>query len=163
ATFSVAGRLCAVSRTATAHAWAVLDASTGPVVDAFTTSRAGGAWADVAHGARRLRANLTPSSVHLQDALRLGVGLALATATIAASSPEHGLWVASATLTVIKPTARATGRTGGQAVAGPVVGFAAATAIITVFGTDTTAYLFLLPLVVAGAIYANVGVSFAAG
>lgn len=59
------------------------------------------------HGALRFRANLTLRSVYVRDALRLGAGLALASAAVDAFGLQHGFWVAFATLTVIKsgPTA----------------------------------------------------------
>jgi uncharacterized membrane protein YccC len=164
APFGTVGRLSTVTGAVEQHAGAALGSTEpGRVGEAFTDLQRGGAWADVRHGARRIAANMTARSVHLQDALRLGAGLALATAAVKAFSLQHGFWVAFATLTILKSNVRATGRSVGQATAGTAVGFGAATIIIALVGTNTKAYLVLLPIVVTAAIYANVAVSFFVG
>ncbi|HEX6395484.1 MAG TPA: FUSC family protein, partial [Acidimicrobiales bacterium] len=163
--FGVVARLWAVTEATSSHAAAALGSRrAGKIIDAFTAQASSlSGWDDVTHGIRRFVANLSPRSVYLQDALRVGVGLAVATAAVKAFSLQRGFWVAFATLTVVKSNVRATERSVGQAVSGTTAGFALATAIIALFATNTNAYLVLLPVVIATAIYANVAISFLAG
>jgi uncharacterized membrane protein YccC len=165
APFSVCSRLSAVTNSILAHADASLRRSPdGSLHDVSSSgSPIPGRWADVIHGWRRLRANLTPRSVHVHDALRLGAGLALASAAAAAFGLQHGFWVAFAALTVIKSNLRATGRSVGEAIAGTFTGFLLAFVLIAGVEPSIGWYFALLPVVVAAAIYANVAVSFFAG
>lgn len=153
--FSVVGRLVSVTTAIVSDARAVLGS---PAEGTATTARA-----DFRHGVRRFVANLTLRSVHVHDALRLGAGLAAATAAVDVFGLQHGFWVAFATLTVVKTNVRATGRSVFEAIAGTVIGFALAFALIGGLEPGINWYVALLPIVVAMAIYANVAVSFAAG
>jgi uncharacterized membrane protein YccC len=162
--FGPVARVAAVTAAAAAHAESALGLrGNAVVVDASHVEAAPGRMMGIAHGARRLAANLTVSSVYLQDAIRLGLGLALATAAVRAFSLQHGFWVAFATLTVVKSNVRATGRSVRAALVGTMIGFGAAAAIVAILGANTEAYLVLLPVVIATAIYANVAVNFLAG
>ncbi|HZV73347.1 MAG TPA: FUSC family protein, partial [Conexibacter sp.] len=164
ARFGLVARLAAVTQAVERHAEAALGrASDARSRDAFGAGAPRGGWADLLHGARRFRANFTLRSVHVHDALRLGAGLALASAAVGVFGLQHGFWVAFATLTVIKSNLRATGRSVGEAIAGTLVGFALAAAVIAGLEPATGWYVALLPVVVAAAIYANVAVSFLAG
>jgi uncharacterized membrane protein YccC len=164
APFSLPARLAGVVGAAGSHARAALGrAPDGPIVDAFTARRSGGGWADLVHGARRFHANLTLRSVHARDALRLGAGLALASAAVDAFGLQHGFWVAFATLTVVKSNLRATGRSVGEAIAGTIIGLLIAAAVIGGLEPAVGWYIVLLPVTVAAAIYANVAISFLAG
>jgi uncharacterized membrane protein YccC len=163
--FSVPARLSAVADAVMAHTRAALGRAPDDVpLDAFTTGpSARGGWADVIQGWRRLQSNLTLESVHVHDALRLGAGLAVASAAVDAFGLEHGFWVAFATLTVIKSNLRGTGRSVGEAITGTLIGFLVAFALISVAEPSIGWYLALLPVVVTAAIYANAAVSFLAG
>jgi uncharacterized membrane protein YccC len=165
APFSLSARISAVADAVNAHTRAALGrAPDGVLLDAFAagpSTRRG--WADVIHGWRRLESNLTLESVHVHDALRLGAGLAVASAAVDAFGLQHGFWVAFATLTVIKSNLRGTGRSVGEAIAGTLIGFLVAFALISVAEPSIGWYLALLPVVVTAAIYANVAVSFLAG
>jgi uncharacterized membrane protein YccC len=163
ADLSLVARLNGVTSAIDTHTRAALGMPLGSILDAFSLEDGRAGRSDFGHGLRRVRASLTWRSVHARDALRLGVGLALATGIAHAFSLQHGFWVAFATLTVIKSNVRATGRSVGQAVLGTVVGFAVATLVITVFGSNVFAYALLLPVTVTMAIYANVAVNFVLG
>jgi uncharacterized membrane protein YccC len=158
-------RLAAVAGAVERHTNAVLGCvpEVQPPDSRAMGARPFGAWNDVVHGGRRFKANFNLRSVHVHDALRLGAGLAVATAAVDVFGLQHGFWVAFATLTVIKSNLRATGRSVGEAIAGTIVGFLFAFAIIAGIEPSTGWYLALLPVVVAAAIYANVAVSFLAG
>lgn len=162
--FGLVARLAAVTETVNSHARAALGRSSdGVLVDAFATGPSRASWEDILHGARRFRANLTLRSVHVHDALRLGAGLALASAAVDAFGLQHGFWVAFATLTVIKSNLRATGRSVGEAISGTLIGFLIAFGLIAGLEPSIGWYVVLLPVVVTAAIYANVVVSFLAG
>ena len=163
ADLSLVARLNGVTSAIDTHTRAALGMPSGSVLDAFSLENGRAGRSDFGHGLRRVRASLTWRSVHARDALRLGVGLALATAIAHAFSLQHGFWVAFATLTVIKSNVRATGRSVAQAILGTVVGFAVATLVISVFGSNVVGYAVLLPVTVTMAIYANVAVAFLLG
>ena len=163
ADLSLVARLNGVTSAIDTHTRAALGMPLGAIRDSFSLEDGRAGRSDLGHGLRRVRASLTWRSVHARDALRLGVGLALATGIAHAFSLQHGFWVAFATLTVIKSNVRATGRSVGQAIGGTVVGFAVATLVITVFGSNVVAYAVLLPVTVTMAIYANVAVDFLLG
>jgi uncharacterized membrane protein YccC len=103
---------------------------------------------------RRLRANLTLRSVHMRNALRLGIALALALALAHALDLQHGFWVVLATLTVVRTTASATSVTAWGAVVGTAVGFAIAIVVILGAEADSHLYVILLGLAVCAAVYA---------
>jgi uncharacterized membrane protein YccC len=144
-------RLRAVAGSAAAHTAALLE------------DRPRSAGATVDDAIRRLRAHLSLHSVHARDAVRTGFGLGAACALAGAFSLAHGFWVALATLTVLRSSLRATARRVGAAVAGTVVGSAAAFLLVEAVGSRTGLYAALLPVVVAVAIAANAGVGFLAG
>jgi uncharacterized membrane protein YccC len=148
--FALSARLTAVLGSTEQHVQALLEGPRDPR-------------RDFVHGRRRFRANLTLRSVHVHDALRLGAALAAASAAVDYFGLQHGFWVAFATLTVIKSNLRATGRSVGEAIAGTTAGFAFALLFIAGLQPSAGWYLAVLPLVVAGAIYANVAISFFAG
>ncbi len=160
--FSLGARLVAVE----AHARGALGRSPGDPVgggDFSAGAKSDGLRVAAAHGLRRVRANLTLKPVHVHDALRLSTGLALATAAVSVFGLAHGFWVAFATLTVVKSNVRATGRSVEAAIAGTILGGVIAFALIAGLEPTSRAYLVMLPLVIAVAIYANVAVSFLAG
>lgn len=115
------------------------------------------------HGVRRVAANVSWRSVHVQDALRTAAALGLACALARGFALQHGFWVELATLTVIRSTARATGRSAGQAVLGTAMGVALGFAVISAAGSDPAVYAVLTPLTIAAAIYARAAFDFVAG
>jgi uncharacterized membrane protein YccC len=164
--FSAPTRLASVTRAVQHHTRGALGLpQDGEIVNAFTTAaQRSSRWReDLHHGTLRLRANLTVRSVHVQDALRLGAGLSLAVAAVNLFALQHGFWVAFATLTVVKTNLRATRRSVGEAIAGTIIGLAAAAALIGALSPSQDWYVLLLPSTVALTIYANRAVSFLAG
>jgi uncharacterized membrane protein YccC len=112
---------------------------------------------------RRARRNLTPRSVHLQNSLRLAVGLAVARLSVGVFDLKHGFWVGFATLVVLKTSAAGTRSSAVQAAAGTAVGFGISTLFIATFGVHDVAYAIVLPIVVFAAFYLPGAVSFVAG
>jgi uncharacterized membrane protein YccC len=113
--------------------------------------------------ARRARRNLNWRSVHLQNSIRLAVGLGLARLAVGVFDLQHGFWVGFATLVVIKTSAAGTRSTAVQAAVGTAIGFAASTVLITTFGVDAPVYSVVLPIVIFAGFYLPGAVSFIAG
>jgi uncharacterized membrane protein YccC len=160
--FGLAARLRAVTAAITVHA----EAAAGKSRSGHTGSdRAGGdvLLPAVLHGARRVRANLSTHSVHVHDAVRTGAALAIAFLLARLVGLQHGFWVELATLTVIRSTARSTGRQVGLALAGTTLGILVSFGIIAAAGSSAAAYTALMPVTIAVAIYARSAVNFLAG
>ncbi len=94
----------------------------------------------------RLRAHLTPRSVYLQNAVRLAVGLAVARVVAGAFDLSHGFWVLLATLSLMRTSATASRAALVPAFAGTVAGAVVAGGLLTVFGSDTAVYAWVLPV-----------------
>jgi len=115
------------------------------------------------HAGRRFRANITPSSVRLQDSVRLGVGLMVGVLTVHLLGLHHGFWVALATLSVIKSDAKRTVRSLAEAVAGTAGGLGIAAAVIVTTGSHPGWLAAALPLCLFAAFYAKGALSFLVG
>ena len=76
---------------------------------------------------------------------------------------EHGFWVVLGTLTVLRSNAIGTRRTAVQALIGTVVGFALASALITVIGSDTTGLWIAFPVLAFLSAYTPAAVNFVVG
>ena len=85
---------------------------------------------------RQLRGDLNLQSVRFRNAVRAAVGLAAAMTLAKLTNIEHGFWVVLGTLSVLRSNALGTQRTALQAVAGTIVGFALASALMEAFGDD---------------------------
>jgi uncharacterized membrane protein YccC len=112
---------------------------------------------------RRARTNLSLSSVHLRNSLRLAAGLTLARVAVGALDLQHGFWVVFATLTILKTTASTTRATALQALAGTLLGFGAAAGLAASFGGHLLAYAAVLPVVIFLAFYTATVVNFVVG
>lgn len=149
----------------TLHCRAMVNAPLGPVGDA------GRSWLvsvlfdgpSLGKWLRRARRNLTFRSVHLQNSLRLAVGLALARLMVGLFNLQHGFWVGFATLVVLKTSAAGTRATAWQAALGTGVGFGVSSIFIASFGVHDVAYAVALPIVVFAAFYLPGAVSFIGG
>ena len=128
-----------------------------PLVNAMTDGPSVKKWM------RRARRNLNLRSVHLQNSLRLAVGLGLARLLVGVLDLQHGFWVGFATLVVLKTSSAGTRSTALQAAVGTAIGFGISTVFITTFGVDASVYSFLLPVVIFAAFYLPGAVSFVAG
>jgi uncharacterized membrane protein YccC len=111
----------------------------------------------------RLVSHLSFRSVWFRNALRGGVGLALAVAVVEITDVEHGFWVVLGTLSVLRSNALGTGATALRAVGGTAVGFLVGAAIMVGVANHTVLLWVLLPLAVLIAGVAPSVISFAAG
>ena len=135
---------------------AIADAATTLVVGAHAGSAVGGPLSQVASGAigplvawrHRLRTNLRPDSVLLQNSLRLGIALAGAVLVTRLADLQHGFWVVFATLSTMRTTVRAIGNSLLQAVGGTAIGAALAGALILTVGPHTDWYALVMPVVI---------------
>ncbi|MGV9289075.1 FUSC family protein [Streptomyces sp. NPDC003719] len=92
----------------------------------------------------RIRGNLTPRSVVLQNAVRTALGLALARLVAGTLDLSHGFWVLLSVLTLARTTAGATWSTVRSAVVGTLAGAVAAGALLIGAGDATVVYACLL-------------------
>ncbi|HEY2192943.1 MAG TPA: FUSC family protein [Actinomycetospora sp.] len=101
---------------------------------------------------RRLRCHLSLRSVYLQNALRLGVGLALARLVAGELDVAHGFWVLLATLTLMRTSAASTRAALPPAVLGTTIGGALAIGLVLLVGPHPVATAALVPVVVVVAV-----------
>jgi uncharacterized membrane protein YccC len=111
----------------------------------------------------RLLSHLSFRSVWFRNALRGGVGLALAVAVVEITDVEHGFWVVLGTLSVLRSNALGTGATALRAIGGTAVGFLVGSAIMVGVANHTVLLWVLLPLSVLVAGVVPSVISFAAG
>ena len=102
-------------------------------------------------------------SVRFRNAARAGLGLALAVLVAKTTSVEHAFWVVLAALSVLRSNALGTGATALQALAGALVGFGIAAALIETVGGDDTWLWIVLPFVVFLAGYTPGAVNYVVG
>lgn len=102
-------------------------------------------------------------SVWLRNSLRGAAGLALAVLVARLTDAQNGFWVVLGTMSVLRSTALATGRTVVEAVAGTVAGIVLGGLIVVAIGGDTGLLWATLPLAIGLAAYSPRAVSFAAG
>lgn len=101
---------------------------------------------------RRLRCHLTLRSVYLQNALRLGLGLAVARLVAGELDVAHGFWVLLATLTLMRTSAASTRAAMLPAVLGTSIGGALAIGLVLLLGPHPIATAAVLPGVVVIAV-----------
>ncbi len=101
---------------------------------------------------RRLRCHLTVRSVYLQNALRLGAGLALARLVAGELDVAHGFWVLLATLTLMRTSTASTRAALPPAVLGTTIGGALAVGLVLLVGPHPVATAALVPVVVVVAV-----------
>lgn len=106
---------------------------------------------------------LTARSVTAQNALRTGIGLALAVAITKLYPVQHGFWVALGTMVVLGSSALTTGTKVIQAVGGTAVGVVLGSVLIGTFAPPPAVLWSLLPVAVLGSTYLPRLFSFAAG
>ncbi len=102
-------------------------------------------------------------SVAVRNALRTGIGLALAVAVTHVFPVEHGFWVVLGALSVLRSSALTTGTKTLRAVVGTTIGFVLGAALISVVGIDPAVLWILLPVVVFGSAFVPEVASFTAG
>jgi uncharacterized membrane protein YccC len=102
-------------------------------------------------------------SVTLRNAVRTGLGLALAVAVTHVFPVEHGFWVVLGALSVLRSSALTTGTKMVRAVLGTGIGFILGAALIGVVGVDPAVMWVLMPVVVFGSAFVPEVASFTAG
>jgi hypothetical protein len=102
-------------------------------------------------------------SVAVRNALRTGLGLALAVAVTHLFPVEHGFWVVLGALSVLRSSALTTGTKMLRAVLGTGIGFILGALLIGVVGVDPAVLWILMPLVVFGSAFVPEIASFTAG
>ncbi|WP_285653611.1 FUSC family protein [Actinomycetospora sp. NBRC 106375] len=112
---------------------------------------------------RRIRAHLSLRSVYLQNAVRLGVGLALARLVAGAFDLSHGLWVLLATLTLMRTSVTSTRATLLPAIAGTALGAVVAAGLLEVVGQDAVVYAVLFPVLCVASVLGGQLVGMIAG
>jgi uncharacterized membrane protein YgaE (UPF0421/DUF939 family) len=93
---------------------------------------------------RRISANLTRRSVWFQNAVRVALGLAAARLVAGTLDLAHGFWVLLAVLTLGRTTVGATWSAVRQAIAGNLVGAAAAGVLLLTVGQHSDVYAAML-------------------
>ena len=94
-----------------------------------------------------------PSSVWFRDAARAGIAVGASVALAFAFDVQHAFWVALGTLSVLRSSALATGRSAVSAAVGTAVGFGAAALAFAVIGVDQPVFWALLVVGFFGAGY----------
>ena len=90
--------------------------------------------------------------MYLQNALRLGVGLAVARLVAGELDVAHGFWVLLATLTLMRTSAGSTRAALPPALLGTTIGGALAIVVVLLVGPHPAATAALLPVVVVIAV-----------
>ncbi|WP_327256941.1 FUSC family protein [Streptomyces sp. NBC_01244] len=93
----------------------------------------------------RLAGNSGPRSVHFQNAVRIGVALAVARAVAGLDSLPHGFWAMLAVLSLTGTNAVQTRATVRLALIGTLVGAIAAGGVLALAGEASTVYAIVLP------------------
>jgi Fusaric acid resistance protein-like len=106
---------------------------------------------------------LSSRSVAARNAVRTGVGLALAVAATHLFPVQHGFWVVLGAIAVMGSSALSTGTKVVRAVAGTAIGVTLGAALIAVVGVEPAVLWTLLPITVFAAAYVPRVASFVAG
>jgi Fusaric acid resistance protein-like len=106
---------------------------------------------------------LTTRSVAARNAVRTGVGLALAVATTHLFPIQHGFWVVLGAIVVLGSSALTTGTKVVRAMVGTAIGVILGAVLIAVVGVEPILLWTLLPIMVFGAAYVPRVASFTAG
>ncbi len=106
---------------------------------------------------------LSGRSVAVRNALRTGLGLALAVAVTHVFPVEHGFWVVLGALSVLRSSALTTGTKMLRAVLGTGIGFVLGAVLISAVGVDPAVLWILMPIVVFGSAFVPEIASFTAG
>ncbi len=106
---------------------------------------------------------LSGRSVAVRNAVRTGLGLALAVAVTHLFPVEHGFWVVLGALSVLRSSALTTGTKTLRAVAGTAIGFVLGALLISFLGVDPAVLWVLMPVVVFGSSFVPEIASFTAG
>ena len=103
----------------------------------------------------RFRGHFTPRSVFFQNAVRLGLGLAVARIVAGEFDLSHGFWVLLATLTLMRTSVVATRAALVPAFLGTVAGGLAAALILALAGANSVVYGVAFPFILVVALAAG--------
>lgn len=106
---------------------------------------------------------LATRSVAARNALRTGVGLALAVAATHLFPIQHGFWVVLGAIVVLGSSALTTGTKVVRAMIGTAIGVVLGAVLIAVVGVNPVLLWTLLPIVIFGSAYVPRVASFTAG
>jgi uncharacterized membrane protein YccC len=106
---------------------------------------------------------LATRSVSTRNAIRTGVGLALAVVTTQVFPIQHGLWVVLGAVVVLSSSALSTGSKVLKVMAGNAIGVVAGAGLIEVVGVQPAVLLSLLPPAIFSAAYISRVAYFVAG
>lgn len=108
----------------------------------------------------RLRAELSLRAPWMRNALRVGIGVAVALGVVQWTGVERGYWVVLGTLSVLRMDLRGTGKSAWQVIQGQLIGFVCGFALLTIFLEVPWLAWAFLPVVagVQGYMANNVGV-----
>jgi uncharacterized membrane protein YccC len=109
------------------------------------------------------RTHLHPSSRVLQNSLRVAIGLALAVLLGGLLQVEHAFWVVLGTLSALRSSALATGRTTVEALVGTAIGVVVGAPFIYLMGIHMLVLWTVFPVAIFFAAYATTVIGFAAG
>ena len=99
----------------------------------------------------------------VRNAIRTGAAIAIATAIVQITDLPHGMWIVLGTLVALRFDAGGTSRTAASVLVGTVVGFALASAVIYLVGTDDVVLWVLFPISVFLAAYTPNSISLMVG
>ncbi|BBY81041.1 fusaric acid resistance protein [Mycolicibacterium pulveris] len=109
------------------------------------------------------RGFLATRAVAFRNAVRTGLGLALAVAVTHLLPLEHGFWVVLGAMSVLRSSALTTGTRVVRAVLGTGIGFVLGVIVIELVGVDPVVMWTLLPIVAFGSAFVPEVASFIAG
>lgn len=109
------------------------------------------------------RGLLATRAVAFRNAVRTGLGLALAVAVTHLLPVEHGFWVVLGAMSVLRSSALTTGTRVVRAVLGTGIGFVLGVIVIELVGVDPVVMWTLLPFVAFGSAFVPEVASFIAG
>ncbi|MBV9359716.1 MAG: FUSC family protein [Chloroflexi bacterium] len=102
-------------------------------------------------------------SVWVRSGLRAGSALGLSVLVARLTGVDHGFWVVLGTLSVLRGSASATGRTSFQSFVGTIVGFTLATMLLLAGGSNPVVLWIALPICLFLAGYTPTAVHFVVG
>ena len=126
-------------------------------------SREAGATGVVHRISETIRIHLHPSSTIFQNSLRVAIGLTLAVLLGGLLVVAHAFWVVLGTLSALRSSALATGRTTVEALGGTAIGVVIGAPFIYLVGTHTLVLWTAFPAAIFFAAYATTIIGFAAG
>ncbi|MEV5239136.1 FUSC family protein [Streptomyces cinnamoneus] len=104
---------------------------------------------------RRLRLHLTPRSVHLQNALRVALAMAIARLVAGGLGLSHGFWMLLATLSLLRTSAADTRTALRPAFLGTAAGAGLAALLLLAVGEVPLFYAAVLPVVLLAGLTAG--------